>query len=74
MLLSEQQKCTIKELITWLTGAMLFLVEILQDSPRFLSSRMTYIKRSQAASTNETLSILAPLTLGSFSNRLAMFS
>jgi len=55
-------------------GAMLFLVEILQDSPRFLSSRMTYIKRSQAASTNETLSILAPLTLGSFSNRLAMFS
>jgi calcineurin-like phosphoesterase family protein len=25
-------------------GAMLFLVEILQDSPRFLSSRMPYIQ------------------------------
>ena len=55
-------------------GAMLFLVEIPQDSPRFFSSRMPYMPRSQAASTNETSSILTPLTLGSFSNRLAIFS
>ena len=35
-------------------GAMLFLVEILQDSPRFLSSRMSYIQRSKTKTAWET--------------------
>ena len=55
-------------------GAMLFLVEILQDSPRFLSSKMPSIQRFPVTSTSETFSIFVSSISDSLFNRWSIIS